>query len=231
MFLRANNVLDADLSAELQKFFNEVIKNHLHENEVHFSRAGRYCFENAEEGDSFFRKILQSLAKKVDLFSLYEEPVVHHSFLLAKMPGGVATRLHQDRPYWGSFEDAPASMATAWFSLGNIHEGNGCLLLNLDNETKDISQFNTQAHLYEHFDDSYTAQQGALTISEQQATELQKTLSTVPVGVGDLVFFDAYEPHCAAKNASSDPRLAFKIVFGEKAKLKQFYKPVKELLA
>lgn len=143
MFLLANNILDSDLSTELQNFFNDLIKNHLHEKELHFSRAGRYCFENALDGDIFLRKILQSLVAKIDLYSLYEDPVVHHSFLLAKMPGGVATRLHQDRPYWGCFEDAPASMSTAWFSLSNIHEGNGCLLLNLNNLTNDISQFNT----------------------------------------------------------------------------------------
>lgn len=230
MFLRANNVLDADLSADLQCFFRELIKNHLHEKEVHFSRAGRYCFENTEGGDTYFQRILSCLVDKVDLFALYREPAVHHSFLLAKMPGGVATRLHQDRPYWGDFEDSPATMATAWFSLGDIHEGNGCLLLNADNQTSDIRQFNTKTHVHEHFSDAYTAQQGALTISEQEVAELAKSLTPVPVGVGDLVFFDAYEPHCAKHNASAHPRLAFKIVFGEKDKLSQFYKPVKELL-
>lgn len=231
MFLRANNVLDENLSAELQEFFKNVIKNHLHEKEVHFSRAGRYCFENAENGDVYLQKILKCLLSKVDLFAYYEDPVIHHSFLLAKMPGGVATRLHQDRPYWGEFEDSPASMATAWFSLGKMQEGNGCLLLNIANQTSDIRRFNAKPDLIEHFSDSYTAQQGALTIPDPQASELQKSLTPVPVDVGDLLFFDAYEPHCATENASANPRLAFKIVFGEKKKLRQFYKPVKELLA
>lgn len=231
MFIHAKNVLDAEISAELQRFFNELIKNHLHESEVHFSRAGRYCFENNENGDSYLKKILQDLISKVDIFAYYQEPVVHHSFLLAKMPKGVATRLHQDRPYWGGFEDSPVTMATAWFSLGNIDESNGCLLLNTRNETQDIHQFNTQTHIYEHSPDSYTAQQGALTIPEPEAATLYKTLSPVPVGVGDLLFFDAYEPHCSTQNASANPRLAFKVVFGEKDKLSRFYKPVRKLLA
>jgi ectoine hydroxylase-related dioxygenase (phytanoyl-CoA dioxygenase family) len=230
MFLRSQNVLDPQLSDDLQHFFKEVIKNSLHEKEVHFSRAGRYCFENSESGDSYLQRILQCLLSKVDLFALYKIPVVHHSFLLAKMPGGVATRLHQDRPYWGEFEDSPASMSTAWFSLGNINEGNGCLMLNGENETNDICQFNTKTHIFVHNEDRYTEQQGALTISDSQANVLLKSFTTVPAGVGDLVFFDAYEPHCATQNDSSDPRLAFKIVFGEKAKLREFYKPVKELL-
>jgi ectoine hydroxylase-related dioxygenase (phytanoyl-CoA dioxygenase family) len=228
MFLRSNNVLNAQLVSELQQIFDLIIKNHLHEKEVHFSRAGRYCFENMENGDTFLRQILLGLISKVDLFSLYEDPVVHHSFLLAKMPNGVATRLHQDRPYWGEIEDSPPSMATAWFSLGDINEGNGCLLLNMDNETSEIRHFNTRPLIIDHFDDSYTDQQGALTIPEPQASLLLKSFSPVKVGVGDLIFFDSYEPHCSTGNASETPRLAFKIVFGEKRKLRQFYKPVKD---
>lgn len=230
MFLREKSVLDEALCTDLQIFFNNVIKNHLHEKEVHFSRAGRYCFENSDSGDLYLQKILRALTKKISLFSLYQEPVVHHTFLLAKMPGGVATRLHQDRPYWMEMEDAPVSMATAWFSLGKIHEGNGCLLLNLNNETKNILQFNTQAKIYEHFSDAYTAQQGALTIEEKDSATFSAFMSPVPTGVGDLVFFDAYEPHCATQNSSDKPRLAFKVVFGEKSKLKEFYKPVRDLL-
>jgi len=232
MFIRSNSVLDMPLCLELMGFFREIIKNHLHEKEVHFSRAGRYCFENADGGDQYLKRILHCLLGNVDIFSLYEDPVVHHSFLLAKMPGGVATRLHQDRPYWREFEGGgSASMTTAWFSLGDIHEGNGCLLLNLANETQDIRRLNTNTEIFEHFSDAYSVKQGALTIQNDQAAQLRENLSPVMSGIGDLILFDAYEPHCSMPNGSEEPRLAFKVVLGEKGKLSGYYKPVRALLA
>ena len=85
-------------------------------------------------------------------------------------------------------------------------------------------------NIFEHYQDSYTDQQGALTIPSSIAKNLIKSFIAIPVSIGDLVYFDAYEPHCATQNDSINPRLAFKIVFGEKTKLKEYYKTVEELL-
>lgn len=230
MFLTEKNVLSQNLCDSLKTKFLELLKNSQHEKEVHFARAGRYCFENMDEGVFLLSQILKSLDSKVHLSNLYKNPVVQHTFLLAKMPGGVPTKLHQDRPYWGDMEDEPASMVTAWFSLQKIDETNGCLLINKQNKTNNLKNLNSKKIHLPHFSDSYTKSQGALTINSDIEGKLKPDLSPVYVETGDVVIFDAYEPHCAAANNTDYPRLAFKVVLGEKSKLKSFFKPVDELI-
>ena len=72
------------------------------------------------------------------------EPVVDHSYLLLKSPGGVETKMHQDRVYWERKEAEP-SIISVWIALEDLTPAKGGLLLSRENEvkSKQWTSFNT----------------------------------------------------------------------------------------
>lgn len=182
------------------------------------------------EGKSFFRKnseLLNRVHREIDqavrLRDRLRTPAVNHAFLLYKSGPGPATKAHQDRPYWLDIEDR-CTMFTVWIALDAIDENKGALRLNPKNET-DLDGFFANLGdkpLLSHVDDKYGGGGFATTIDDTIAREIEAEMTDQPVGSGDIVLFDAFEPHSSTKNGSTDTRLAMKIVYGEKESMKSY---------
>ena len=230
MYINFKSAISMNLCEEIIELSKIKTFDDVKSKELHFSRKGRYAFENAENGRDLLKRILKSLKENTTLLDYYETPVVHHTFLLIKMPHGVPTRLHQDRPYWIEIKDEPASMLTAWFALEYIDSNNGCLRLNKTSMVDTVDLLNTNPIHFDHMDDEYTKEQAALTITPNLQQRILNQFDDINCAPGDLVVFDAFEPHCAAGNNTNSPRMAFKIVFGEKNKLGTYYDEVKSFI-
>lgn len=152
-----------------------------------------------------------------DLVS-YTHPVVDHAILLIKGPGGSATNLHQDRPYWERRDPTP-TIFSVWIALEAMTSEKGGLMLSRENEVPvaQMSRFNTGTKvdhemLHKNLDDGFP-----ITIPDQVAEEMGIHMKLVNMAAGEAVAFDSFEPHMAAPNTSASPRLAMKIAYSEGA--------------
>lgn len=145
----------------------------------------------------------------------FEVPVVDHSYLMIKNPGGAMTRMHQDRAYWLRKESEP-TIFSVWIALDNISESNGGLLLSRQNKVSpdDLSSFNTGLAL-EHEEVSDSDGSFPLLIPEDVASGLRASMASVDMEKGDAILFDGLEPHMSGANSSESPRLAMKIAYAE----------------
>lgn len=198
--------------------------------------ASRHIAEKSEdrhfiaEGKSFFRDkadLLGRLHKDIDqtlsLRTRLKNPAVNHAFLLYKSGPGPATKAHQDRPYWLDIESS-CTMFTVWIALDRIDEQKGALRLNPKNEV-DLDVFFAglgDKPLLPHEKDQYGGGGFATTIPDDLAQDLERDMAGQPVDAGDLILFDAFEPHSSTENASSATRLAMKIVYGERTSMKSY---------
>lgn len=187
----------------------------------HFVREGKNFFDTRA-------KLLKTIHKDVDttlnLRKRMKDPAVNHSFLLFKSGPGPATKPHQDRPYWLKVEDK-CTMFTAWIALGPIDETQGALRLNLSNEVnleEFFSGIASEREILPHSKDQYAGGGFTTILEEQVAAKLEENMVPIKVDAGDVVLFDAFEPHSSTQNSSPSPRLAMKIVYGEKWSMKTY---------
>lgn len=159
----------------------------------------------------------------------FDIPVIDHSYLLIKNPGGPVTRMHQDRPYWIRKESA-ATIFSVWIALDDISERNGALLLSRQNELSpdDLSSFNTGSVL-EHDEVSDSDGSFPLLITEKVAADLRASMEPIDMDKGDALLFDSFEPHMSSANSTESPRLAMKIAYAEGQGSKHFLRRVDEL--
>lgn len=198
----------------------------------HFVAGGKEFFYSYTAIVSL-KDAVRQIDEQTNFFDIYEHPVVQHAFMLVKSAGGPATPMHQDRPFWYHHEAIdPVSLVTIWFALEEIDESRGTLCLNKENLTSTYADFNSKTKIYEHekLEIEGSGNFGQSIVADQ-ACDLLETMQPISMSTGDMVIFDAYEPHSSTEHTGTDPRCAFKIVVGEKSSLNNFMISYKRLLA
>ncbi len=196
----------------------------------HFVADGKRFFTNLQ-GLGFLRDIMAAVQRASTILDRFGDPVVEHAFMLIKSEKAPATPLHQDRAFWGKKENEPASMLTLWFALEDIDDRRGALCLTTGGETDRIDTFNSNRYVYDHvqkhFDNSGNF---GRVIQDAALPEITASLRTVCPHGGDMIIFDAYEPHASAPHDGDRARMAFKVVLGERHRLAAYLVGVDELL-
>ena len=159
----------------------------------------------------------------------FDVPVVDHCYLLFKSPGGRATRMHQDRPYWIK-KEPQATIISVWIALDAITADNGGLSLVRENQVdvSDMSSFNSGTVL-DHEEVELSDGSFPLLIREDVAKKVAETMVPVDMGKGDVIAFDSFEPHMANANTTDAPRLGMKIAYADKGIKKHYLVRVDEL--
>lgn len=184
--------------------------------EIVFSGKDFFGSESVENGNfDLLKRIHLNVWPKISDQFAFNLPVIDHSYLLIKNPGGAVTKMHQDRPYWVRKESV-ATIFSVWIALGGISKKNGGLLLSRQNEVSpdDLSSFNTGSAL-EHEEIAESDGSFPLLIPEDVASGLQESMESIDMEKGDAILFDSFEPHMSSANTSESPRLAMKIAYAE----------------
>ncbi len=185
-----------------------------------FIKSGKDFFigESGQDNRDLLTAIHGSVWPEIRDLVSYQSPVVDHAILLIKGPGGSATNLHQDRPYWESRDPVP-TIFSVWVALEAMTSEKGGLMLAQENEVPvaEISRFNAGTMIvhepfYQNLDDGFP-----ITIPDQVAKDMGINMELVVMEAGEAVAFDSFEPHMAAPNATGSPRLAMKIAYSEGA--------------
>jgi ectoine hydroxylase-related dioxygenase (phytanoyl-CoA dioxygenase family) len=144
------------------------------------------------------------------------EPVVDHSYLLLKSPGGVETKMHQDRVYWERKEAEP-SIISVWIALEDLTQAKGGLLLSRENEvkSKQWTSFNTGSILNHEEPAETSSSSFTLLISQTIAEKLLQSMEFIPLRKGQGLAFDSFEPHMSGANQTDTPRLVIKLAYAE----------------
>lgn len=179
----------------------------------HFVKAGKTFFN---DNPKLLLSIHEEVAQAMNLAAHAPGLAINHSFLLYKSGPGPATRCHQDRPYWLDIEPS-CTMFTVWLALGDVTQTMGSLTLNPDTEVDAATFFAgyREGEMLEHVDDQYGGGGFTITLPDAVADTLAKDLRAQPMKRGDLVVFDAFEPHASTANDEATTRLAMKIVYGD----------------
>ena len=146
----------------------------------------------------------------------FREPVIDHSYLLFKCPGGVETKMHQDRIYWKHKETEP-SIISVWIALEDLTAVKGGLLLSRENEVTSRlwTSFNT-AGLLNHEEPAKTSSSSfTLLISQAIADKLAQSMEFIPLAKGQGLAFDSFEPHMSGANQTDEPRPVIKLACAE----------------
>lgn len=159
----------------------------------------------------------------------FDVPVVDHCYLLFKPPGGPATKMHQDRPYWIR-KEPQATIISVWIALDAISADNGGLSLVQENkaEAGNLASFNSGSVL-EHEEVPLSDGSFPLLIRDDIATEVAKSMVPVDMAKGEVIVFDSFEPHMAGANTTDSPRLALKIAYADKGSKKHYLTSIDEL--
>lgn len=196
----------------------------------HFVAGGKGFFMTLQ-GLGFLKDIMTAVRRSSPILDRFADPAVEHAYMLIKSEKAPATPLHQDRAFWGRREAEPASMLTLWFALEDIDDRRGALRLTTGGETDRMDALNTDRRVYHHvqthFDDSGNFSR---VIQDVALPEIEASLRTVCPCGGDMIVFDAYEPHASVPHDGERARMAFKVVLGEGNRLKAFLIGVEELL-
>lgn len=210
MWTRLNRPLSSEVVDAILKDASELegVVEHRH-----FVRAGKKFFKK-KPGYNYLRSIIRHIDREISLNQQWIEPAIHHTFLLYKSPGGPATNLHQDRPYWTTIEN-DISMMTFWIALEEIDSKMGCLKLNPFDFVSPLNfkQLNTPAEVYPHVKEEGESNQH---VAESLVSRLEENIAPVPVKKGDVIIFDAFQLHASEKNSTQKTRRAMKIVIGER---------------
>ena len=217
MWFRIPNALsDATIDAILSKS-GAIAQTH---EDRRFVKAGKTFFR---DNSKLLMSVHDDVAKAMGLAELAPRQAINHAFLLYKSGPGPATRCHQDRPYWFDIEPE-CTMFTLWLALGDVTESMGSLTLSPDNEVHAPTFFSgyKSGHLLDHEDDQYGGGGFTITLPDDVAESLAKDLRPQPMKRGDLVVFDAFEPHASTANEEATTRLAMKIVYGDPNSMNEF---------
>ena len=215
MFIVRKKILNEKVINEIN---NKIVSLGIDSKEKrHFTTKGKVFFYSLS-GLKLLSDIIKCIEHNSNLLDSYNEAVVDHAFILLKSSNAPATPPHQDRPFWINKEDEPSSMTTCWFALENINEKNGALELDSSNLTNDYNKLNSNTKLFKHIDTGKVPGQFNYVLNNKDKKNFNKKVKIYSVNKGDMIIFDAYELHQSTSNLSNDPRLAFKVVFGEKNK-------------
>lgn len=179
----------------------------------HFVAAGKTFFRDHQK---LLLGVHREVAQALDLSKFVPRHAINHSFLLYKSGPGPATRCHQDRPYWLDIEP-DCTMFTVWVALEDVTENMGALTLNPANEV-DLETFFSgykSGTLLDHRDDQYGGGGFSITLPDDVAAQFAADFVPQPMKRGDIVVFDAFEPHASTDNAADTTRLAMKLVYGD----------------
>ena len=223
VWTRLNNPLDRKLTDAIRDYASKL--ENVFENR-HFVADGKKLFSDPA-GLDFLRAILRHIQKELPLRQKWSAPAIQHAFALYKSAGGPATPLHQDRPYWKTFE-SEATMMTFWIALEEIDEGMGCLRLNRNDfvEPSQFGRLNTPAEVHPHVQDD-----SGLRITGEAGARLAEKMSPIPVHEGDIILLDAFQVHASEKNSSSKARRAMKIVMGDAGSMQKHLMTLEDLNA
>tara|TARA_E500000331_G_scaffold352044_1_gene399842 strand:+ start:277 stop:990 length:714 start_codon:yes stop_codon:yes gene_type:complete len=200
LMLRAETVIDAPKSSE-------------------FVSEGKTFFKPQADEDNnldLLKQIHLDLWPEISHRVNFRAPVIDHSYLLFKSPGGVETKMHQDRVYWERKEAEP-SIISVWVALEDLSAAKGGLLLSRKNEvtSKKWELFNTGT-IFEHEKPASTSSSSfTLLISKPIAEKLRKTMEFIPLSKGQGLAFDCFEPHMSGANQTDSPRFVIKLAYAE----------------
>lgn len=182
------------------------------------------------EGKKFFLtrpKLLRRIHLEVDralgLRQRVKSPALNHAFLLFKSGPGPATKAHQDRAYWLDIE-TDCSMFTVWIALERIDGGKGALMLNPSGQSglDDFFKGINRGELLAHHPDQYGGGGFTTVLDDGLAANLRANMTAQEADAGDVILFDAFEPHASTENTQSAPRLAMKLVYGSRLSMNSF---------
>lgn len=217
MWFRIENALSDQVIAAVLSKSGEIAQTH---EDRHFVKAGKTFFN---DNPKLLLSVHGEVAAAMDLATHAPALAINHSFLLYKSGPGPATRCHQDRPYWLDIEPS-CTMFTVWLALDDVTKTMGSLTLNPETEV-DANRFFAgykQGTMLDHVDDQYGGGGFTITLPEDVANTLAKDLTPQPMKRGDLVVFDAFEPHASTANDVATTRLAMKIVYGDPNSMNDF---------
>lgn len=199
--------------------------------ERHFVSGGKTFF-GSRGGLGRLKRVMQAVAARTSILDRFRVPVIEHAYLLIKSASGPATPVHQDRAFWTKKETTePASMLTLWFAMEPIPADRGALRLTRHGRTDDATRLNGEPRLYHHIQTEFSGSGNfGLVIDGPEAEIIETELETVCPEAGDLVVFDAYEPHGSMPHQGEGARMAFKVVLGERDRLSAWLVPVDDLL-
>ncbi len=186
----------------------------------HFVKAGKTFFE---DNPRFLKSVHRAVSHAIGLPQYAAPLAINHAFLLYKSGPGPATRCHQDRPYWLDVEET-CSMFTVWIALGDVEEEMGALTLNPETrvDPKTFFMGYRNGTMMEHQDDAYGGGGFTITLPEAAVADIEPLLKSVPMKRGDIVVFDAFEPHASTANTSEETRLSMKVVYGDPSNMTSF---------
>lgn len=164
--------------------------------------------------------------KAYGLLKIYAEPCIHHAFPLIKPPGGQQTKLHQDIAFWTQSIRERVTMLTYYFALGDMTSRNGGLYISAAGRTESLETLNTPQptlpHIHGAYDPGDAGTESFFVADPDAIARAEGECRCVDLAAGDLIIFDAFEPHYTSVNATDGPRAAMKIVMGEKAQLNRY---------
>ena len=130
-----------------------------------------------------------------------EDPVVFHACPTIKPPGAPSTTYRSDQSEWAALDDPP-SLFTLWFAVTEAGAGNGCLRMGTN-----------------------AAGDERTMVSVSRLSSLELASTTAPsydaaMKPGQVLFFDAAQLYGAYPNHSDRPRIAVRVVLGDRASMK-----------
>ena len=129
------------------------------------------------------------------------DPVVFLACPTIKTPGAPSTTYRSDLNEWAAVDDPP-SLFTLWFAVTEAGAGNGCLRMGTN-----------------------AAGDERTMVSVSRLSSLELASTTAPsydaaMKPGQVLFFDAAQLYGAYPNHSDRPRIAVRVVLGERASMK-----------
>jgi ectoine hydroxylase-related dioxygenase (phytanoyl-CoA dioxygenase family) len=198
-------VLTDELPIELVKLLDralrEFIADHGVDKDRHFDSGAKSFFTATRRNSALLRSVLSVPVVKSFYTAKLRDPVIQHAYPLIKAPGGPATTFHQDRAFWTQL-DEPPTMFTLWVAITRVVPENGCLRMAPG-----------KGGLARHRDSGSTIE---LASQPSEAAD-------VPLQPGQILFFDSFQRHGAHPNTTPEYRLALKIVFAERASMRQSF--------
>jgi hypothetical protein len=210
MYLISKKTINEDFCKNL---IDSLPNNFFLHEERHFSSSGKNFFYSYK-GLSYLKLFCSQIKKRTSFFNLYDKPFIDHSYLLFKSPNAPATPAHQDASFWKNKKNSTL-LRTAWISLENIDEHNGCLKIVDKNKINQMLEFNEiKPYVYKH-NKSSKVQKGSF--SWVLESSIIKSLNFIPLitETGDIIFFDSFAIHSSNINNTKHIRKSMKIVFNE----------------
>jgi len=173
-------------------------------------------YENEENNLDLLKQIHLDLWPEISQRINFNGPVIDDSYLFLKSPGGVETKMHQDRVYWER-EEAEPSITSVRIALEDLTPAKVGLLLSRENEVKikQWTSFNSGSILNHEEPAETSSSSFTLLISQTIAEKLSQSMEFIPMRKGQGLAFDSFEPHIFGTNQTDTPHLVITLAYAE----------------